>query len=72
MKRALIKYSQQGWIVYPDHNPEEFYLFKSNEPEKLVKFLCERIAGIKIDQIIQARNEEMATESRKLHGNVNG
>lgn len=66
MKRATIKYSQQGWIVYPDNNPEDFYLFKSNEPEKLVKFLCERIAGIKIDSIVEARKQEIIAQSKKI------
>lgn len=66
MKRASIKYGQQGWIVYPENNSEDFYLFKSNEPERLVKFLCERIAGIKIDDVIKMRKDEIILETGKF------
>lgn len=66
MKRTLIKQSQQGWIVYLDNNPDDFYLFKSNEPERLVKFICERVAGIKMDQMVEARQQEIKNESSKI------
>lgn len=65
MKRAVIRASQHGWVVGIDGDPD-FYPFKSNEPERLVKFLAERVIGIKLDTVIDLRNAEMKAARQKM------
>lgn len=66
MKRTTIRSSQGGYIVYFDNNPEDFYVFKSNEPERLVKFLCEKAIGIKLDRMLEYRQEEITLAANRL------
>lgn len=66
MKKVLIKYGQPGWIVYMDSNQDDFHLFKSNEGAKLVKFLCEEVASMKLDQILDARRQEILSGIQKI------
>ena len=57
--KTVIRTSQQGWVVYNAANPDNFYVFRSDEPERFVKFITEKVAGIKIDQLIEKRNAEI-------------
>lgn len=65
MKRTVIRGSQHGWLVAIDGN-SDFFPFKSNEPEKLVKFFAEKIVGIKLDTVIALRNAEMEAARKQL------
>lgn len=65
MKRVVIRASQHGWVVGIDGDPD-FFPFKSNEPEKLVKFLAERVIGIKLDTVIDLRNAEILAARTRM------
>ena len=65
MKRAIIRASQHGWVVSIDGDAD-FIPFKSNEPERLVKFLAERVVGIKLDTVIDLRSAEMAKARQQM------
>lgn len=64
MKRAVIRKSQHGWVVSIDNDPE-FIPFKSNEPERFVKFVAEKIAGVTIDHVFEYRQAEK--EAARVH-----
>lgn len=58
-KKVTIRVSQSGWVVYFGTDVENFVVFRSDEPERFVKFISENVAGIKVDQLVRARQEEI-------------
>lgn len=66
MKRVTIRVGQAGWAVHFDGDVDNFYPFKSDEPERLVKFILEKGLGIKLDSIVAARQEQLARGAEKF------
>lgn len=64
--KATIRQSQGGWVVYFGNDVDNFVPFRSDEPVRFVKFVAEKIAGIKIDELLKAREIEMTENARKL------
>jgi hypothetical protein len=56
---TTIRSSQSGWVVYFDNDVNNFKVFRSDEPERFVKFLTENVANIKVDQLLTKRQAEM-------------
>lgn len=65
MKRTVIRGSQHGWVVGIDGDPD-LRPFLSNEPERLVKFLAEKIVGISLDTVIALRQAEIEAAREKM------
>lgn len=64
--KTTIRTSESGWVVYFGDDVNNFKLFRSDEPERFIKFITENIAGIKIDALIAYRQAEMQAASRRL------
>lgn len=64
--KATIRTSQSGWVVYFGNDVENFVVFRSDEPERFLRFIAEKIANIKIDQVVKARLEEIALATSKM------
>lgn len=64
--KYIIRANESGWVVYPAGNPDNFRLFRSDEPARFVKFIAEKIGGIKVDQIVESRLTERADAARRM------
>lgn len=66
--KTTIRSSQSGWVVYFNNDVNSFVPFRSDEPQRLLKFLCENVAGIKIDEVVTSRlaEKEKAKDSLGL------
>ncbi len=64
--KTLIRSSQSGWAVIVNNDVNNFIVFRSDEPERFVKFIAEKVAGIKIDQLLAMRRDEIAEATRKM------
>ncbi len=64
--KTVIWANQTGWVVYPSDNIENFHVFLSTEPERFVKFIAEKVARIKVDQLVAGRLAEIEAAKRKL------
>ena len=64
--KVTIRVNQSGFVVYFGSDVENFMLFRSDEPERFVKFIAEKVAGIKVDQVVAMRQAEIAEAARKM------
>lgn len=64
--KITIRVNQSGFVVYFGADVDNFVLFRSDEPERFVKFVAEKVAGIKIDQLVAMRQAEIAEAARKM------
>lgn len=64
--KVTIRVSQSGWVIYFDNDVTNFQVFRSDEPERFVRFVAEKVAGIKIDQVVESRKAEIAEADRKM------
>lgn len=62
----VIRKSQAGWVIYDATNPDNFVPFLCNEPERFVKHLAEKIAGIKVDALVRLRQEEIDRARKQI------
>lgn len=62
----VIRVSQTGWLVYNAANPDNFHVFRSDEPERFVKFVAEKIGHVKVDQIVSARLAEIDAARKRM------
>ena len=58
-KKVTIRVNQSGFVVYFNNDVDNFRVFRGDEPERFVKFITEHVAGIKLDQVIAAREAEI-------------
>lgn len=64
--KTTIRTSQAGWVVYFGNDVENFVVFRSDEPERFVKFICERVGGIKVDQLLATRKAEIEQAAKQF------
>lgn len=57
--KVTIRKSESGWVVVVNNDIANFRVFRSDEPERFVKFITETVAGIKVDALIAKRQEEI-------------
>jgi hypothetical protein len=57
--KTTIRSGPGGWVVYFDNDVNNFMAFRSDEPVRLLRFLSEKVANIKVDVLVQARLAEM-------------
>jgi hypothetical protein len=65
-ERTTIRANQSGWVVYFGNDVANFKVFTSLEPERFIEFICENVANIKVDQLIQRRREEIERASKQF------
>ena len=65
--KTTIRSSQSGWVVYFDNDATNFTVFRSDEPERFIKFICEHVASIKVDQLFSARLDEIRKAARSVN-----
>lgn len=64
--RIVIRSSHSGWVVEENSRIDNLIVFRSDEPERFVRYIAEKVAGIKIDRIVEARLAEVEAEKTRL------
>lgn len=57
--KTTIRTSQSGWVVYFNNDVNNFKVFRSDEPERFIRFLTEEVAQVSIDQVLAQRQREI-------------
>lgn len=64
--RIVIRTSRSGWVVEENDRIDDLKVFRSDEPERFIKYIAENVAGIKLDRVVEFRNTEMERERKRL------
>lgn len=65
--KTTIRTSESGWVVYFNNDVNNFKVFRSDEPERFIRFITEEVAETNIDRVLVHRNAEIE-KARKLLG----